>query len=112
MKFVIYFICLISIILCQPRSFNKERRRMQDEKESKDIKKSILECISKDVKASLDLKQYVMELLKKDNKEILHFEKFQENDRNIVKQCRKKAFFTKLSIKPIIRKNETKIANK
>ena len=65
MKWVIYFICFISIILCQSRSFYKERRRTQDEKEIKDIKKSILECISKDENVSEDLKKFALESLKK-----------------------------------------------
>ena len=106
MKWAIYFICLIPFIICQSRSFYKERRRTQDEKEIKEIKKSILECISKDENISEDLRKFVLESLKKNNKEILHFERFNENDRNIVKQCRKNAFFTKLSIKPMIRNSE------
>ena len=95
MMLFIYFICLIPIILCQSRTFYKKRRRTEYDKEIKEIKKSILECISKDEKISDDLKNYALESLKKNNKEILHFEKFNENDRNIVKHCRKKAFYTK-----------------
>ena len=109
MKWAIYFICFISIILCQSRTFGKDRI-IKDDKESHEIKKIILECILEDSETSKDLKEYADESLKnKDKKQILHFEKYRnnENDSDIIKQCRKKAFFKKLSIKPIIRNNET-----
>ena len=89
MKYIFTFIALISLILCQSY-FDDRIKRIE---ELNVIKKNILECISKEDKASPELKKYATENLVSGYKETLIFGLFKdnENDRNIIKICRRKA---------------------
>ena len=89
MKLVIMFLVLISIVLSEPVS-----KAIPAEEAFTEIKKNILECISKDDNASTELKDYVNESLSNGYKEPLNFSKFRENetDKTVIRQCRRKAF--------------------
>ena len=90
MKFIISLIVLISVAYCgkSPLAI------VAPEEAFRDVKQSILECISKDENASSELKQYATEQLNAGFKETLIFSRYQQNetDRNIIRLCRRKAF--------------------
>ena len=100
MKYVIFLLFLISFVLTEPNG-----PVIPSEETFSDIKKSILECIIKDVNASTELKNYANQNLNNGLKERLSFSSFRENenDRNIIKQCRRQAFLfgSKDRLKPL-----------
>ena len=100
MKFVITFLFLISFVLSEPNG-----NVIPTEESFTEIKKSILECIAKDINVSNELKNYANENLNNGFKERLSFSSFRENenDRNIIRQCRRQAFqfISKDRIKPL-----------
>ena len=100
MIFVITLLFLISLALTQPIG-----KAIPAEEAFTEIKKNILECIAKDVNASIKLKNYVNDNLNNGYKEPLNFSNFRENeiDRNIIRECRRKAFLfsSKKRIKPL-----------
>ena len=90
MKFIILFLFLISLVFSEPEVL----KAIPAEEAFTEIKKSILECISKDEKASPELRNYAQENLNNGYKETLIFTKYKQNetDRLIIRQCRRKAF--------------------
>ena len=70
-----------------------------------EMKKSILECISKNENASAELKNYVNDNINNGYKDTLLLAKFIENetDRLVIRQCRRQSFlFTyKKRLKPL-----------
>ena len=91
MKYIIYFIILITFIFCSPDA--DKTITVEDE-----IKKSILECIVNNEKTSPILRNYVNEILSNGYKEDLLLTKYRQNDadRIIIRQCRKKAYLSTL----------------
>jgi hypothetical protein len=88
MRYIIYFIILITFIFCSPEV--DKTITVKDE-----IKKSILECIVNNGKTSPKLRNYVNEILSNDYKDLL-LTKFVQNDadRIIIRQCKKKAYLS------------------
>ena len=88
MRYIIYFIILITFIFCSPDA--DKTITVEDE-----IKKSILECIVNNEKTSPKLRNYVDEILSNDYKDLL-LTKFVQNDadRIIIRQCKKKAYLS------------------
>ena len=88
MRYIIYFIILITFIFCSPDA--DKTITVKDE-----IKKSILECIVNNGKTSPKLRNYVNEILSNDYKDLL-LTKFVQNDadRIIIRQCKKKAYLS------------------
>ena len=91
MRYIFYFIILISFIFCSPNT--DKTITVEDE-----IKKSILECIVNNEKTSQILRNYVNEILSNGYKEDLLLTKYRQNDadRIIIRQCRKKAYLSTL----------------
>ena len=91
MRYIIYFIILITFIFCSPDA--DKTITVEDE-----IKKSILECIVNNEKTSQILRNYVNEILSNGYKEDLLLTKYRQNDadRIIIRQCRKKAYLSTL----------------
>ena len=89
MRYIIYFIILITFIFCSPDA--DKTITVEDE-----IKKSILECIVNNEKTSPKLRNYVNEILSNGYKEDLMLTKYRQNDadRIIIRQCRKKAYLS------------------
>ncbi len=90
MKYIFAFLLLISFAFCEPQI----GKVIPAEEAFTEIKKSILECISKDENASPELRNYALENLNNGYKETLIFNKYRQNetDRLIIRQCRRKAF--------------------
>ena len=90
MKILIFFLVLLTYTLCQ----SPFAQAIPAEEAFKEIKKAILECISKEETATPELKQYANENLNSDMKERLDFTKYRENesDKKIIRDCRRKAF--------------------
>ncbi len=99
MKLTITFLVLISFIICEP----EVSQVIPAEEAFTEMKKNILECISKAENTSQELKQYVTESLNSGYKEALNFAKYREkeSDNNIIRQCRRNALINpiKKSIK-------------
>ena len=69
MKFIFLFFALLSLSLCDPPKINK---LIAVEDAFVNVKKNILECISKSETASAELKKYATDLLATDLKESLN----------------------------------------
>ena len=91
MKYVLFFIVLISLVICEPSPIGKI---LPAEEVFINVKKSILECISKDLTATEELRKYAQDNLDGGCKETLSFSKYRQNetDNNVIRQCRRKAF--------------------
>lgn len=87
MKFLFAFFALFSLALCEPAALPAEEA-------FKEVKKSLVDCISKEEAASAELKNYADDIINQDYTIRLDFAKFKENesDKNIIRQCRRKAF--------------------
>ena len=94
MRYIIYFIILITFIFCSPDA--DKTITVKDE-----IKKSILECIVNNGKTSPKLRNYVNEILSNGYKEDLMLTKYRQNDadRIIIRQCRKNAYLSTIKKK-------------
>ena len=90
MKFILAILVLLSYVLSQPQ----KARPMLAENNLREIKKSILKCVSQNEKASPELKNYALENLNKDYKETLILSNYMQNeaDRLIIRQCRRKSY--------------------
>ncbi len=89
MKYVLMFLVIISFVFCGP-----PQQAVPAEEAFSEIKKNILECVSKDERASAELKNYALENLNNGYKETLVFSKYRQNetDRLVIRQCRRNAF--------------------
>ena len=86
MKLIIALLVIISFVACEP----EVGQVIPAEEAFTEIKKHILECITKDENTSPELKQYATETLNSGYKETLNFSKYKENetDNKIIRQCR------------------------
>ena len=68
-----------------------------------DIKKKILECISKSETTSAELKKYAIDFAGSDLKESTNLHKYRENpsDREVIRTCRRKAFIHDTTRRPL-----------
>ena len=100
MKYIILFLALLSLALCEapPRS-----KLIAVEDAFVNVKKNILECISKSETASAELKKYATDLLATDLKESLNLHKYRENltDKEVIRNCRREAFIHDTVRKPM-----------
>ena len=89
MKYIIAFIVLISFVFCEP----PVARAIPAEEAFTEIKKKILECITKSENTSPEMKQYANDALLSGFKEALNLSQFrkQDPDRSIIRQCRREA---------------------
>ena len=90
MKFLLTLLFLISLAFCDPEI----GKAIPAEEVFTEIKKNILECISKEERASPELRNYALENLINGYKETLIFSQHRQNeiDRLVIRQCRRKAF--------------------
>jgi hypothetical protein len=100
MKYIVLFFVLLSLALCEapPRS-----KLIAVEDAFVNVKKNILECISKSETASAELKKYATDLLATDLKESLNLHKYRENltDKEVIRNCRREAFIHDTVRKPM-----------
>ena len=114
MKFILLFLALFSLSLCDAPPRNKI---IAVEDAFTDIKKRILECISKSESASADLKKYATDFLATDLKESMNLHKFREDptDKEVIRKCRRDAFIHDVArkpIKPILEQNRYRFLGK
>ena len=91
MRFVLFAVVLISLILCQPHhEMNKEERL----KRKKEFQKELVECILNNGTISAELKKQVEDNKEEDLRKILHLftEKLESTDREVIRQCRRQLF--------------------
>ena len=100
MKYLYLFLALLSLTLCDapPRS-----KLIAVEDAFIDVKKKILECISKSETASAELKKYATDFLATDLKESMNLHKYRENpsDKEVIRTCRREAFIHDTIRKPL-----------
>ena len=99
MKYIFILLGLLSLALCEAPPKGK---LIGVEDAFVEVKKKILQCISKEESASAELKKYVTETLSSELKESLTLYKFRENptDRDIIRKCRRHAFIENTSRNP------------
>ncbi len=91
--FLVVFITLISLLFCEA----PPKDRMKKEEALLEIRKNILQCLSKQ-DTSPELKKYVNEVLAKDTNEELRFRHFlnNEHDRRLIRTCKREAFLNNI----------------
>ena len=107
MKFIFLFFALLSLALCDPPKINK---LIAVEDAVVNVKKNILECLSKAENASPELRKYATEVLSTDLKESLNLHRFRDNlsDKEVIRKCRREAFIHDTQRRPI----QTLVRNK
>ena len=107
MKYIFLFFALLSLALCEapPRS-----KLIAVEDAFVNVKKNILECLSKAENASPELRKYATEVLSTDLKESLNLHRFRDNltDKEVIRKCRREAFIHDTQRRPI----QTLVRNK
>ena len=100
MKYLLLFIALLSLSLCDAPPKNKI---IAIEDAFLTIKKNILECIKIDTNASAELKKYAADTLATDLKESLNLHKYRENatDKEVIRKCRREAFIKGTEKRPL-----------
>ena len=98
MKYFSVIIIFMIITFVQSPDIPFERFNLKDS--FKKSKQSIIECILRNSRSSPNLKKYAREVSNSINYEILNFQQFinDESDSNIIKQCRRKAFFIRTNM--------------
>ena len=107
MKFIFLFFALLSLSLCDTTKINK---LIAVEDAFVNVKKNILECLSKAENASPELRKYATEVLSTDLKESLNLHRFRDNlsDKEVIRKCRREAFIHDTQRRPI----QTLVRNK
>ena len=107
MKFIFLFFALLSLSLCDTTKINK---LIAVEDAFVNVKKNILECLSKAENASPELRKYATEILATDLKESLNLHRFRDNlsDKEVIRKCRREAFIHDTQRRPI----QTLVRNK
>ena len=100
MKTLYLLLALITLTLCEDAPKTK---LIGVEDAFVEVKKRILECITKSETASAELKKYATDFLATDLKESLNLKKFRENtnDKDVIRKCRRDAFLKDTMRKPI-----------
>ena len=92
MRSVLIFLLLIALVVCPFPDFDKDQRK----KKRKEFKKQITKCILQSNSISKDLRKEIEENEDEDDlKKILHLyvSKLDENDREVIRKCRREYFF-------------------
>ena len=107
MKFIFLFFALLSLSLCDTTKINK---LIAVEDAFVNVKKNILECLSKAENTSPELRKYATEILATDLKESLNLHRFRDNlsDKEVIRKCRREAFIHDTQRRPI----QTLVRNK
>ena len=107
MKFLFLFFALLSLSLCDAPPKNN---LIAVEDAFINIKKNILECLSKAENASPELRKYATDRLATDLKESLNLHVYRENltDKEVIRKCRRDAFIHDTQRRPI----QTLVKNK
>ena len=107
MKFIFLFFALLSLSLCDTTKINK---LIAVEDAFVNVKKNILECLSKAENASPELRKFATEILATDLKESLNLHRFRDNlsDKEVIRKCRREAFIHDTQRRPI----QTLVRNK
>ena len=93
MKAIILFLSFFVLTLCTP----PPKREIAVTDTFIPIRKNLLQCIVNSPKVSEEMKKYATDFLKTDLSGDLNLGQFRENkaDYNIIKKCRREAFYDK-----------------
>ena len=107
MKFIFLFFALLSLSLCDAPKVSK---LIAVEDAFVNVKKNILECLSKAENASPELRKYATDTLATDLKESLNLHRYRDNltDKEVIRKCRRDAFIHDTQRRPI----QTLVKNK
>ena len=100
MKYIILCLLIITFVVCDKKK--SILSPLSIDEVFPELKKKLLECISKSENASDNLKNYANENLNSDLKEPLNFATFKliETDRVIIRKCRREIFISKKKAAP------------
>ena len=109
MKFLFLFFALLSLSLCDPLKINKLTGA---EDVFTNVKRTILECISKAENTTPELRKYVTDLLATDLKQNFNFREYREANKEVIRKCRKEAFIHEREKRPVhfLGKNKDSLA--
>ena len=100
MKYIILLFALFTLALCETKK--TVATAIPAEEAFISVKKKLITCLENSQEASSTLKEYAKQVAKNEYKDKLKFSELGlgESDKNIVRQCRRKAFmFTRRNLK-------------
>ena len=89
MKFLFLFLALLSLSFCEPAKLDKLKGA---EEIFVEIKKNVLECLSKEENTTPELRKFVSDMLATDLKENFSLQNFLSTDIIVIRKCKKEAF--------------------
>ena len=100
MKYITFCLLLITFVVCDKKK--SILNPLSIDEVFPELKKKLLECISKNENASDNLKNYANENLNSGLKEPLNFSTFKlvETDRVIIRKCRRETLLNKKKAEP------------